>query len=140
MGAHKAAGAALWKTCRRTMCLDSMGESMSAPDWNLYKELQRKLSASEVDRQALATEKAGLEANYAIAREAAAIAGDIARELGAVTADRDRLRAALGEAIDDIDDWASYASDYFRDKHDLAGTLAKHRAALSPDNTKGEQT
>lgn len=36
----------------------------------------------------------------------------------------------LAEAIEDIDSWASYASDYFRDKHDLAGTLARYRAAL----------
>ncbi len=40
------------------------------------------------------------------------------------------LRDLLAEAIEDIDSWASYASDYFQQKHDLAGTLAKYRAAL----------
>ena len=41
------------------------------------------------------------------------------------------VREAFAEAIEDIEDWAGYASDYFRDKHDLAGTLAKHRALLA---------
>jgi len=40
------------------------------------------------------------------------------------------LEAALREAIDAIEGWAGYASDYFRDKHDLAGDLSRARAAL----------
>lgn len=41
-----------------------------------------------------------------------------------------QLESALRDAIEDIESWAGYASDYFRDKHDLAGCLAKHRATL----------
>ncbi len=41
-----------------------------------------------------------------------------------------RLRAGYREAIDDIKDWACYADDYFRTKHNLAGCIAGHEAAL----------
>jgi hypothetical protein len=52
-------------------------------------------------------------------------------EVKAGLAELARLRAALGEAIEDIESWASYASPYFQEKWDLAGDLAKHRAALT---------
>ena len=42
----------------------------------------------------------------------------------------ERLAEALREARDAIEDWAGYASDYFREKHDLAGDLAKIDALL----------
>lgn len=42
----------------------------------------------------------------------------------------ERLAEALREARDAIEDWAGYASDYFREKHDLAGDLAKVDALL----------
>lgn len=42
----------------------------------------------------------------------------------------EKLRAALGLAIDAVEHWASYASPYFQEKHDLAGDLQKLRAAL----------
>lgn len=41
------------------------------------------------------------------------------------------LLEALKEAVEDIEAWAGYASDYFRNKHDLQGTLEKHRAAIA---------
>lgn len=41
------------------------------------------------------------------------------------------LVEALEEAINDVEEWAAYASPYFQEKHDLAGCLEKHRAALS---------
>ena len=40
------------------------------------------------------------------------------------------LEDALREAADDIEEWGSYASDYFIKKWDLAGDVAKARAAL----------
>jgi hypothetical protein len=45
-------------------------------------------------------------------------------------AEIEKLRAALGLAIDAVEHWASYASPYFQEKHDLAGDLQKLRAAL----------
>lgn len=38
-----------------------------------------------------------------------------------------QLRKLIDEAADDIADWGSYASEYFREKHDLAGCVAKYR-------------
>lgn len=51
-------------------------------------------------------------------------------ERDALAAENARLREALREARDAIEDWAGYASDYFREKHDLAGDLAKVDALL----------
>lgn len=42
----------------------------------------------------------------------------------------ERLAEALREARDMVEDWAGYASEYFQDKHDLQGDLAKLDAAL----------
>ena len=44
-------------------------------------------------------------------------------------AEVERLRTLLDSAADDIQDWGSYASEYFRIKHDLAGCVEKYRAA-----------
>jgi chromosome segregation ATPase len=41
------------------------------------------------------------------------------------------LRLHYLEAIEDIEEWGGYASSYFQNKHDLAGTVAEHRAALA---------
>jgi hypothetical protein len=41
---------------------------------------------------------------------------------------RERVRQLAQEAHDDIAGWASYASDYFQNKHDLPGDLAKWNA------------
>ena len=42
----------------------------------------------------------------------------------------DRLRAALADAIEEVESWGAYASEYFQDKHDLAGVLTRLREAL----------
>jgi hypothetical protein len=42
----------------------------------------------------------------------------------------EKLRAALRLAVDAIEHWASYASPYFQEKHDLTGDLQELRAAL----------
>jgi hypothetical protein len=42
------------------------------------------------------------------------------------------LEELLREATDDLEDWASYAPEYFKKKHNLAGDLAKYRAARAP--------
>lgn len=51
--------------------------------------------------------------------------------LSAHEAGVERLRLALADAIESVEEWAGYASDYFREKHDLAGTLKGLRAALA---------
>ncbi len=40
------------------------------------------------------------------------------------------LEGALREAIESVEDWAGYASAYFREKHDLEGEVKKLRKAL----------
>lgn len=40
----------------------------------------------------------------------------------------DRLRRLLDEAADSIANWGAYASEYFQDKHDLAGDIKRFRA------------
>lgn len=66
-----------------------------------------------------------------IERDAAEIKGErLAHaylDLHAQLAAKDRriaaLEAALGEAVESIEDWAGYAPDYFKDKHDLQGDI-----------------
>lgn len=38
-------------------------------------------------------------------------------------------QATIAEAADEIQYWGAYASDYFKEKHDLAGTVARFRSA-----------
>lgn len=47
-----------------------------------------------------------------------------------------QLLEALKEAVEDIEAWAGYASDYFQEKHDLQGTLEKHRATIATAEVK----
>ena len=49
-----------------------------------------------------------------------------------------QLEQALIEAIDMVEWWGAYASDYFKDKHNLAGDIAELRAALAP-GAKGKE-
>jgi hypothetical protein len=44
------------------------------------------------------------------------------------------LENQLLEAVEDIESWAGYASEYFQTKHDLAGCIAAHRAILMKDD------
>lgn len=46
-----------------------------------------------------------------------------------LTAENERLRNLLGDAADEIQNWGAYASEYFQEKHDLAGCVGKYRAA-----------
>jgi hypothetical protein len=51
------------------------------------------------------------------------------------TAEVERLREALKEAREDVASWGAYASDYFQEKWNLAGDLARIDAALAePDH------
>lgn len=43
------------------------------------------------------------------------------------------LETALAEAITLIQDWGAYADDYFQEKHDLAGDVARLRAVLTQE-------
>ena len=63
--------------------------------------------------------------------EAATKVGHMIRLARQEAADEiEKLRVALRLAVDAIEHWASYASPYFQEKHDLAGDLQELRAAL----------
>jgi hypothetical protein len=47
-------------------------------------------------------------------------------------AEIERLRGALKDAIDSVEFWAAYASDYFKEKHDLVGEIARLSATINP--------
>jgi uncharacterized Zn finger protein (UPF0148 family) len=42
------------------------------------------------------------------------------------------LRAGYAEAIEDIEGWGAYASEYFQTKHDLTGCIEAHKAIMNP--------
>ena len=46
-------------------------------------------------------------------------------------AENEALRSALLEASEDVATWGAYASEYFQEKHDLAGCVAKIHAAAT---------
>lgn len=52
-------------------------------------------------------------------------------------AENEKLRAALKDARECVLAWSGYANEYFREKHDLAGDLARIDAALSPAVREG---
>ena len=56
---------------------------------------------------------------------------DLKRKLAEAEAREERLREALRDAIECVVDWSGYASDYFKDKHNLSGDLEHLLAALS---------
>lgn len=51
-------------------------------------------------------------------------------EIAALRARVEALEAGLDDAADCIEAWGAYADSYFRDKHDLAGDIARARALL----------
>ncbi|ENB9667656.1 hypothetical protein ABJB81_006081 [Pseudomonas putida] len=49
-------------------------------------------------------------------------------------AENEALRSALLEASEEVATWGAYASEYFQEKHDLAGCVAKiHAAAMAKE-------
>lgn len=53
-----------------------------------------------------------------------------AESVAALEARNAELLAALVEARDSVADWGIYASEYFQQKHDLVGDLAKIDAVI----------
>ncbi len=51
--------------------------------------------------------------------------------LAAVEAERAAVLPVLVEARECVADWGSYAGEYFQEKHDLTGDLAKLDAAIA---------
>jgi hypothetical protein len=51
--------------------------------------------------------------------------------IAAVEAQRDALVGLVEESIEMVGDWGDYAPDYFKQKHDLAGDIARVKAKLA---------
>lgn len=51
-------------------------------------------------------------------------------------AEIERLRALASEAIDSIEEWAAYASEYFREKHEIANQMAEFRKRLETETQR----
>ena len=97
------------------------------------ERLQSKLTGAEVAIRELkkANEKAeALRQKVAELEKCAGFNADgMAREMS-LQSKVAGLESLLREAVQDISDWGSYASEYFQDKHDLAGTIKKYESAL----------
>ncbi|MBF8805492.1 hypothetical protein [Pseudomonas asiatica] len=56
------------------------------------------------------------------------------RQRDQLRAENEGLRKALLEASEEVATWGAYASEYFQEKHDLAGCVAKiHAAAMAKE-------
>ena len=103
----------------------SAGEIDAERDIN--EQLTNDLLTVETERDHLKAEVAGLKTGYEAYEQVNA----------GLKAEVEGLRKSLLDAAEEIDAWGSYASDYFQEKHDLAGCVAKfHAAAMG----KGEQS
>jgi hypothetical protein len=56
---------------------------------------------------------------------------DLADKIEQLQKENELLRSGYEEAVVDIESWAAYASDYFKEKWDLEGDLKGHRAILT---------
>lgn len=85
----------------------------------------------------LAQRVATLEREVRLARDGVAAAEDGVRAAQTDYYEARRrvakLEVALSEAITLIQDWGAYADDYFQEKHDLAGDVARLRAVLTQE-------
>jgi hypothetical protein len=73
---------------------------------------------------------------YAPPADAQSRIAELEAQLTERTEQVERMREALKEAADDIASWASYADDYFYQKHDAAGCIAKYRAIAAQQEQK----
>ncbi|MFK7671792.1 hypothetical protein [Pseudomonas lundensis] len=105
---------------------DYAGLARFNPEWDRAAAAQDSVREHMAMVVQLKAEVAGLRTGYeAYERVNAELKAEV-----------EGLRKSLLDAAEEIDAWGSYASDYFQEKHDLAGCVAKfHAAAMG----KGEQ-
>ena len=105
---------------------DYAGLARFNPEWDRVAAAQDSVREHMAMVVQLKAENAGLKTGYeAYERVNAELKAEV-----------EELRKSLLDAAEEIDAWGSYASDYFQEKHDLAGCVAKfHAAAMG----KGEQ-
>lgn len=106
---------------------DYAGLARFNPEWDRVAAAQDSVREHMAMVVQLKAEIAGLKTGYEAYEQVNA----------ELKAEVEGLRKSLLDAAEEIDAWGSYASDYFQEKHDLAGCVAKfHAAAMG----KGEQS
>ncbi|WP_024717837.1 ead/Ea22-like family protein [Pseudomonas putida] len=84
---------------------------------------------AEIDDQALQARSA-----REVCLESQAAILSLISERDQLRAENEALRKALLEASEEVATWGAYASEYFQEKHDLAGCVAKlHAAAMAKE-------
>lgn len=58
-------------------------------------------------------------------------------DIPALVAEVRRLRELCAECIESIEDWAGYASDYYREKHGCEGEINDYKARLNGAESEG---
>ena len=87
-----------------------------------FRVMGQALEGLIAERDQLRAELAGLKTGYEAYE----------RVNAELRAENELLRKNLLEASEEIANWGAYASDYFQEKHDLSGCVAKfHDAAMS---------
>ncbi|MFZ3193707.1 MAG: hypothetical protein WA154_10960 [Moraxellaceae bacterium] len=116
---------ALCDQCTRDALADSEAGEADA----LLSEIRQRLEAMERDAE--------IKKWSPLYETEKALRKDFKEQRDSLRDECKRLQEALGQAADDILDWACYADTYFHKKHDLTGTVAKYRA-LSASGREGE--
>lgn len=99
----------------------------------LRKEVDKRIKQGQDNHEML---NGVLRQNAELRGELSVLRSNEAHELGKVRAeldacrkDAERLRGKLLEAAGCIGEWGAYASEYFQEKHNLAGDIAEFQAA-----------
>lgn len=85
----------------------------------------------EEERARAETAEAERDAAIESGAEQLVLVAELRDQLDAARAEVARLREVVADAVECVEAWAAYASDYFKEKHDLAGDIARLRAALA---------
>ena len=139
----------IWAADKIANYAPRVGEDYATVIWNAAKaEVLRQQAASVPEDVAdqiriLHTTARDLDAvgprSFAVEqlRWAADALASLASENAALKARAERLAKALRDAIECVESWSAYADEYYKAKHDLAGDLARLRAALAEEAPDG---
>lgn len=93
----------------------------------LARQLERELAQARAECENLRQEMREYEHHVMTGRNEQH--DRLVAETERLRAEVEAVRSLLDDAADDIQDWGCYASEYFREKHDLMGCINKYRDA-----------
>ncbi|MBZ3666250.1 hypothetical protein [Pseudomonas monteilii] len=129
---------ALALACAPSKCADEAEEDRRLAEFHgeLTPEAILALLA-EIEQLETQVRLAGVAAEVTVHQEVGrAITQQLAlaQERDQLKAENEVLRKALLEASEEVATWGAYASEYFQQKHDLSGCVAKiHAAAMGKE-------